>query len=92
MKLVGATDWFIQKPFIIRGFLQGFFSGLTASSLLVIIQQIAIREIENLDILQDFTKLLILCGLVILIGVLIGVMSTFQSMYRYLRTDLEDLY
>jgi cell division transport system permease protein len=91
MQLVGATDWFIQKPFIIRGFLQGFFSGLTASILLVIIEQIAIREIENLDILQDFTKLSILCGLVILIGVLIGVMSTFQSMYRYLRTDLEDL-
>jgi cell division transport system permease protein len=56
------------------------------------VEQIAIREIENLDILQDFTKLSILCGLVILIGVLIGVMSTFQSMYRYLRTDLEDLY
>jgi len=92
MQLVGATDWFIQKPFIIRGILQGFFSGLIASSLLVIVEQIAIREIENLDILQDFTKLSILCGLVILIGVLIGVMSTFQSMYRYLRTDLEDLY
>jgi cell division transport system permease protein len=92
MQLVGATDWFIQKPFIIRGILQGFFSGLIASSLLIIVEQIAIREIENLDILQDFTKLSSLCGLVILIGVLIGVMSTFQSMYRYLRTDLEDLY
>lgn len=92
MQLVGATDWFIQKPFIIRGILQGFFSGLTASGLLLIVEQIAIREIENLDILQDFTKLSILCGLVIFIGVLIGVMSTFQSMYRYLRTDLEDLY
>lgn len=92
MQLVGATDWFIQKPFLIRGILQGFFSGLIASSLLIIVEQIAIREIENLDFLQDFTKLSILCGLVILIGVLIGVMSTFQSMYRYLRTDLEDLY
>ena len=92
MQLVGATDWFIQKPFIIRGILQGFSSGLTASCLLLIVEQIAIREIENLDILQDLTKLSILCGLVILIGVLIGVLSTFQSIYRYLRTDLEDLY
>jgi len=92
MQLVGATDWFIQKPFLIRGILQGFFSGLTASSLLIVVEQIAIREIENLDILQDFTKLSILYVLVILIGVLIGAMSTFQSIYRYLRTDLEDLY
>lgn len=92
MQLVGATDWFIQKPFIGRGILQGFISGLMASGLLVIVEQIAIREIENLGILQNFTKLSILCGFVILLGVLIGVLSTFQSMYRYLRTDLEDLY
>lgn len=92
MQLVGATDWFIQKPFISRGILQGFMSGLMASGLLVIVEQIAIREIENLGILQDLTKLSILCGFVIILGVLIGVLSTFQSMYRYLRTDLEDLY
>ncbi len=92
MQLVGATDWFIQKPFIGRGVLQGFISGVMASGLLVIVEQIAIREIENLGILQDFTKLSILCGFVILLGILIGVLSTFQSMYRYLRTDLEDLY
>ena len=92
MQLVGATDWFIQKPFIGRGILQGFISGVMASGLLVIVEQIAIREIENLGILQNFTKLSILCGFVILLGVLIGVLSTFQSMYRYLRTDLEDLY
>lgn len=92
MQLVGATDWFIQKPFIGRGILQGFISGIIASVLLVLVEQIAIREIENLGILQNFTKLSILCGFVILLGVLIGVLSTFQSMYRYLRTDLEDLY
>ena len=92
MQLVGATDWFIQKPFIGRGIFQGFISGLIASGLLVILEQIAIREIENLGILQNFTKLSILCGFVILLGVLIGTMSTFQSMYRYLRTDLEDLF
>ncbi|MFY7909607.1 MAG: cell division protein FtsX [Emticicia sp.] len=92
MQLVGATDWFIQKPFIIRGILQGLISGVAASTLLIVIEQIAIREIENLGILQNFTKLSILCGFVILLGILIGVLSTFQSMYRYLRTDLEDLY
>lgn len=92
MQLVGATDWFIQKPFIGRGILQGLISGVIASGLLVIVEQIAIREIENLGILQNFTKLSILCGFVILLGILIGVLSTFQSMYRYLRTDLEDLY
>ena len=92
MQLVGATDWFIQKPFLGRGILQGLLSGVIASGLLVGIQQIAIREIEDLGVLQDFQKLGFLCGFVIILGILIGILSTFQSMYRYLRTDLEELY
>lgn len=92
MKLVGATDWFIQKPFLIRGVFQGLLSGILAISLLLGVQQIAIREIEDLAILQDLEKLLFLFGAVIFLGILIGILSTFQSMYRYLHTDLEDLY
>ena len=92
MQLVGATDWFIQKPFISRGILQGFMSGLIACALLIGVQQIAIHEIEDLGILQDFEKLALLLGFVIILGIMIGILSTFQSMYRYLRTDLEDLY
>ncbi len=92
MQLVGATDWFIQKPFLIRGVFQGLLSGVLAIGLLIGIQQIAIREIEDLSALQDFQKLAILFGAIILLGILIGILSTFQSMYRYLHTDLEDLY
>ncbi len=92
MQLVGATDWFIQKPFLGRGFLQGLLAGFIASALLLGIQQIAIREIEDLGVLQDFQKLALLCGFVIFLGILIGIVSTYQSMFRYLRTDLEDLY
>ena len=92
MQLVGATDWFIQKPFLGRGVLQGLLAGVIASILLLGIQQIAIREIEDLAVLQDFQKLAFLCIFVIFLGILIGILSTYQSMYRYLRTDLEELY
>jgi len=92
MQLVGATDWFIQKPFVGRGILQGLISGIVAVGLFFAIQQVAVHEIEDLVILQDYVKMGILCGGIILLGILIGVLSTFQSMYRYLRTDLEDLY
>ena len=92
MQLVGATDWFIQKPFLGRGVLQGLLAGVIASILLLGIQQIAIREIEDLAVLQDFQKLAFLCIFVIFLGILIGIISTYQSMYRYLRTDLEELY
>ncbi|UTA70159.1 ABC transporter permease [Emticicia sp. 21SJ11W-3] len=92
MQLVGATNWFIQRPFIGRGLLHGLFSGLIAIGLFMGVQQIAINKIPSLIILQDYLKIGILCGGVIVLGILISVLSTFQSMYRYLRMNLDDLY
>ncbi len=92
MQLVGATDWFIKKPFLGRGALQGFIAGLIACVLLFGLQQIAIREIDGLSVLQDYIKLGVLGGIIVLLGILIGIFSAFQSMYRYLRMDLDELY
>lgn len=92
MQLVGATDWFIQKPFIGRGIWQGLLSGIVAIGLFFGVQQIAVNKIEDLVVLQDYIKIAFLCGGVILLGILISVLSTFQSMHRYLRTPLENLY
>ncbi|RYU96170.1 cell division protein FtsX [Emticicia agri] len=92
MQLVGATDWFIQKPFISRGIWQGFLSGVVAIGLFFAVQQIAVHKIEDLMILQDYIKIGFLCGGVVVLGILIIVLSTFQSMHRYLRTSLENLY
>jgi cell division transport system permease protein len=92
MQLVGATDWFIKKPFIGRGALQGLIAGLIACLLLLGLQQIAIREIDGLSVLQDNIKLAILGAIIIVLGIMIGIFSAFQSMYRYLRMDLDELY
>ncbi len=92
MQLVGATDWFIQKPFLLRGAIQGLIAGLLATFFIVVFQQLANSEIEALASLHDSSKLAFLSVGVIILGVLIGLVSTFQAMYKYLRTDLDDLY
>ena len=92
MQLVGATNGFIQWPFIQKGAFQGLLSGLIASGLIVGLLQIALHQIEGLGILQDNIKLLTLLLGVVLLGVLIGVASTYQSLYRYLKMTLDDLY
>lgn len=92
MQLVGATNWFIQRPFIGRGLWHGLLAGLVSIGLFMIVQQVAVNKIPSLVILQDYIKIGILCGGVIILGILISVLSTFQSMYRYLRMNLDDLY
>lgn len=92
MQLVGATDGFIQKPFLKNGMVQGLISGIIATGLIVGLQQLALRQIEGLHILQEYEKLAFLLVGVVILGVLIGIASTFQALARYLRMALDDLY
>ncbi len=92
MQLVGATHNFIRRPFLWRGILQGLIGAMAASVLLISFQQFALYQIPELTILQDLPKFLILIGIIIALGVLIGLVSTFQSVERYLRMALDDLY
>jgi cell division transport system permease protein len=92
MQLVGATNGFIIWPFLRRGIWQGFLGGLIAAGLLVALQQAALYNIPELTTLQDPVSLAILLASVILLGVLIGLVSTFQAVSRYLNVSLDDLY
>ncbi|MFC5408916.1 cell division protein FtsX [Larkinella bovis] len=92
MQLVGATNGFIQLPFLRRGMLQGLISGLVAAALLFILLQVALRNIDGLATLQEPEKTGILLGSVIILGIIIGLISTFQAVHRYLQLSLDDLY
>ncbi|WP_159467587.1 ABC transporter permease [Dyadobacter sp. 3J3] len=92
MQLVGATNGFIQRPYIMRGAMQGTIGGVLAGGLLIGLQQIAVRNVEGLGMLQEYDKLVILVAVVLALGIMIGIASTYQSLARYLRMALDDLY
>lgn len=92
MQLVGATNGFIQKPYVLRGAIQGLVGGVVAALLLIGLQQLAVRNVEGLALLQEYDKIVILVLSVLGLGVAIGVASTYQSLARYLRMALDDLY
>lgn len=92
MQLVGATNAFIRKPFVVKGGLQGLISGLVACTLLMILQQFAVQQVEGLSVLQEPSKLIILLIALLIIGTLVGILSTFQSVERYLKLSLDELY
>ncbi|MBO9612881.1 MAG: permease-like cell division protein FtsX [Dyadobacter sp.] len=92
MQLVGATNGFIQRPYVMRGAIQGLIGGLIAAILLIGLQQLAIRNVEGLALLQEYDKIVILIASVLGLGVAIGIASTYQSLARYLRMALDDLY
>lgn len=92
MQLVGATNGFITRPFLRRGMLQGLISGLVAASLLVLLLQVALYNLPELAVLQEPEKMAMLLAALIVLGILIGLISTFQAVNRYLGMSLDDMY
>lgn len=92
MQLVGATNGFIQRPFLMRGATQGIVSALIASFFLIILEQVAVRNVEGMAQLQEYDKLAIVLAMLVVLGILIGVVSTTQSLHRYLKMSLDELY
>jgi len=93
MQMVGATRWFISKPFDRRAILNGLFSALIAIALIsVIIFGTERWWLPEIKVLRDNGLLAMLFLLLILIGIGITFISTHRSVTKYLKMRLDDLY
>lgn len=92
MQLVGATGRFIRRPFLGRAVLYGFVAGLLAISGLYAVLVLAYRRIEDLQLLRDENSFLLLCGGILITGMLVGYLSTWRAMRKYLNMSLDELY
>lgn len=92
MYLVGATQGFIRKPFILKGIVNGVIAGIIADILVVLFIVTANRFIPELLVVQNPNFLVILFLATILVGVLISGLSSALSVRKYLRLKSDDLY
>ncbi len=92
MQLVGATRFFIQRPFLRRATWQGLASGVLAALTLVALLQYAYLEVVPLRQLRDDVLIGALLLAVVALGVVIGFFSAYQAVNKYLKRSLDDLY
>ncbi|TGE23051.1 cell division protein FtsX [Hymenobacter metallicola] len=92
MQLVGATSFFIQRPFLRRATWQGFASGAIAALLLLALLQYAYLQLEELRLLRDERLIAALMVGMVLLGCGIGFLSSYRAVRKYLGMSLDDLY
>jgi len=92
MQLVGATAGFIRWPFIKTALIQGLLSSLIAFTLLYTI--IPYLNIGFIKVEQLYTPLQLgLVGLILLfLGIVLSIISSYRAVNRYLDMNLDDLY
>ncbi len=92
MKLVGATPWFIRKPYIKNGIINGLLAALLSLGLLSMLVFYIFQETDiNLFTLQTMT-LLQVSLIVLVVGVLLTALSSYLAVGRYLRMQTNDMY
>ena len=93
MQLVGASNWFIKRPFIWHGMVLGFFSGIIAVFALAGTLKIIYDFWPGFqEELQNVTMDLILYGVMLVIAICISWIATQVAVGKYLRLKTEKLY
>ena len=92
MQLVGATPFFIKKPFVLRATLHGTLSGLLASLILLAIYLLSIQVLPEIDQLLMWWEIGLVFICLFTIGGFIGYLSSYSAVSRYLRMRLDELY
>jgi cell division transport system permease protein len=92
MQLVGATDGFIRKPFLLKSMLNGIYAAFIAAILLLLVVYYAQKQIGDVLVIKEFFTMGILLASVFGIGIFLNLVSTFMSVTRYLRLKIDDLY
>ena len=93
MQLVGATHWFIQKPFLSRGIWFGFLASMLALATLFMLLYAFRADLQDMiNILQEKQRLLALIGGVLTIGLFLSGVATVYAVNRFIRTDAAKLY
>ena len=82
MKLVGATDAFIRRPFFFEGLFQGFFGGLFAGIAIYLLHRIALLTLPHLVLIDGLVPALSLVA----VGTLLGAVGSRKSLRRVLNS------
>jgi cell division transport system permease protein len=92
MKLVGATSWFVRKPYIARGVINGIIAAVISLIMLGVMVYYILSNfglsIYSVNPVSAFYVSLI----VILTGILLTALSSYMAVGRYLKMSRNDMY
>jgi cell division transport system permease protein len=88
MRLVGASNFYVQLPFLVEGVIAGLFGWLVASGLLVAVKSLWLNSLQQyfpFNVQLTSTDLIEVIILAMVLGVLLTGTTSFLTLRRYLR-------
>jgi cell division transport system permease protein len=92
MKLVGATNSFIRKPFLIKGIYQGIYSSIFATFMLIGSIQLIQSETASILNITDLKIIGLIFILIFIFGFFLSWISTFFAVRKFIKQNESELY
>ncbi len=92
MRLVGATNIFIQKPYLINSLYQGVFSSIISIFMLIGTFEILQKQIPDFVKSNDLISIIMIFVAMLIFGIVISCTSTFFAVRKYLNLNENQLY
>ncbi|MFZ4582436.1 MAG: cell division protein FtsX [Paludibacter sp.] len=92
MQMVGATNWFIRKPYLRHSVINGAVSALLALLLLAVVVYYIMFEFGLSNLAFNIQSGVWVSLIVLLSGMLLMAVSTYLSIGRYLKMNTNDMY
>ena len=88
MRLVGASNFYVQLPFLVEGVIAGLFGWLISAGLLIAVKQLGLDTLQQYfpyDIQLSVTDLVEVIALAMVMGIVLCGATSFLTLRRYLR-------
>jgi len=92
MRLVGATNSFIQKPFLVKGIYQGIYSSIFAIFMLIGSIQLIQSETASMLNITDLKIIGLIFSLIFIFGFFLSWVSTFFAVRKFIKQNESELY
>jgi cell division transport system permease protein len=88
MRLVGASNFYVQLPFLVEGIIAGMFGWLVSAGLLIAVKQLGLDTLQQYfpyNVQLSLTDLVEVILLAMVMGVVLCGATSFLTLRRYLR-------
>ena len=92
MRLVGATNMFIQKPYLMSGIVQGFISSIISIFMIISSLEFIKKQLPDLIQTNEIEQLAKIFAIILIFGIIISWVSTYFAVRRYLNMKENELY
>lgn len=92
MKLVGATKWFIMKPFVKNSITQGVLAGIIAALLFAVATYGLNETVPELTALAEMRRIVLFPVAMLLVGVGISSLATLLALNKFVNMKSNKIY